>query len=117
MALMLGERGADVVASVIQGSLMSAVNISECCARGVERGASAEDLLSILQEYEVQVVGFDLTQALETARLREATRAAGAGIGDRACLALGRLNRATVYTADGRLAARHGTEIDVRMIR
>jgi ribonuclease VapC len=117
MALMLAEPGADVVADVIQGSLMSAVNVSECCARGVERGASPDEVLSILRDYDVQVVSFDLRHALEAARLRDPTRNAGAGIGDRACLALARLSLAPVYTADSRLATRHGTEIDVRMIR
>lgn len=96
---------------------MSTVNVSECCARGVERGATPDAVLSIIRNYDVQVVSFDLRHALEAARLREPTRDVGAGIGDRACLALARLSLASVCTADSRLATRHGTEIDVRMIR
>lgn len=119
MALMLDEPGANVVAEVIRGSLMSAVNLSECCARGVERGASAEEVLAIVRDYEIQVVSFDVAQALEAARLREATRGAGAGagIGDRPCLALARLRDASVYTADRRMAACRGIGVDVWMIR
>lgn len=117
MALMLAEPGAELVASVIRGSLMSAVNVSECCSRGVERGASAQDVLRIIRAYEVRVVDFDLRQAMEAARLRESTRKAGAGIGDRACLALASLQGLPVYTADSRLASLHATDIDVRMIR
>jgi ribonuclease VapC len=105
MALMLDEPGADAVAEIIRGSLMSAVNASECCARGVERGASADAVLSIIRDYEVRIVAFDLDQALEAARLREPTRSAGAGIRDRACVALARLRSAALYTGDRRLAA------------
>jgi PIN domain nuclease of toxin-antitoxin system len=118
MALMLAESGAEQVSAVIRGSLMSAVNVSESCARGVERGASAEDVLTILHEYEVRIVAFDLRQALEAARLREPTRSAGAGIGDRACLALGRTHEATIYTGDRRLATvADRTGLDIRLIR
>ena len=118
MALMLAEPGAEMVATVIRGSLMSAINVSECCARGVERGSSAEAVLAILEEYEVTIVPFDLDQALEAARLREPTRFAGGGIGARACLALGASNAATIYTGDRRLASVSGIDnLDVRLIR
>ncbi len=117
MALMLAEPGADKVAEIIRGSLISAVNVSECCSRGVERGATVEAVLKIVRQYEVRIVSFDLEHALEAARLREPTRAAGAGIGDRACLALARLNNARLYTADRKLATRHGTDVDVHLIR
>jgi PIN domain nuclease of toxin-antitoxin system len=118
MALMLGERGADIVAAVIRGSLMSAINVSECCSRGVERGASVEAVLSILRRYEIQVVPFDLDLALEAARLREATRPAGAGVGDRACLALARRRGLPLYTADQRLSSvANAIDVDVRQIR
>ena len=104
MALMLGEPGADIVIDAVRGSLMSAVNVSECCARGVERGAKAQDVLSIIQGFDVQVVPFDLVHALETAELRESTRSLGASLGDRACMALGRRHGLAILTGDRRLA-------------
>jgi PIN domain nuclease of toxin-antitoxin system len=118
MALMLNEPGADVVLAAVRRSLMSAVNVSECCARGVERGAKAEDVLSIIQSFEIQVVPFDLIHALEAAELREPTRAIGASLGDRACLALGRRHGLNVLTGDRRLAGADPTlGIDIRLIR
>lgn len=118
MALMLGETGADIVAGIVRGSRMSTVNVTECCARGVERGASAEAVLGIIGSYEITVVPFDLPMALEAARLREPTRAQGASIGDRACLALGLLHRLPVYTSDRRLAEIDpALDIDIRLIR
>ncbi len=78
IALMLGETGADVVMQVIRCSRMSAVNVSEFFSRGVERCASPDAVLAILKTYEIVIVPFDLTIALEAARLREPTRSQGA---------------------------------------
>lgn len=118
MALMLDERGADIVANVVRGSLISVVNVSESCSRGVERGARVEDILGIIRGYEVEIVAFGLEQALETASLREPTRHAGSSLGDRACLALARLRTASLYTADTRMGSLAGhLGIDIRLIR
>jgi PIN domain nuclease of toxin-antitoxin system len=118
MALMLGEIGADLVMRNIQASMMSAINVSECCARGVERGATADDVLAILRSYEIEIVPFDLSAALLTAELREPTRAFGASIGDRACLALGRSRKRMIYTSDRRMAAAgESLHLDILLIR
>ncbi len=118
MALMLGEPGADVVMQIIRGSRMSAVNISECCSRGVERGARPADVMTILDAYEIDIVAFDLPFAIEAARLREPTRKQGASLGDRACLALASTLGLPVYTGDRRLAnIDPALGIDVRLIR
>ncbi len=118
MALMLGETGGDVVMQVIRGSRMSAVNVSECCSRGVERGARPDDVLAILKTYEIEIVAFDLSFALEAARLRESTRKQGASLGDRACLSLALAMRLPVYTSDRRLAdVDPALDIDVHLIR
>lgn len=118
MALMLAEEGADVVMSIVRHGAMSAVNVSECCARGVERGASAEAVLTILRDYEIEIVPFDLPAAIRAAELREPTRGIGASLGDRALLSLGLMRRAPVYTADRRLGEIDpALGIDVRLIR
>jgi PIN domain nuclease of toxin-antitoxin system len=118
MALMLGEPGADIVMQVIRGSGMSAVNVSECCSRGAERGASPDDVLTILNTYEIEIVAFDLRFALEAARLREPTRRQGASLGDRACLSLALDRRVPLYTSDRRLAdIDPALGIDIRLIR
>lgn len=86
--------------------------------RGASNAALRQDVLSIVRDFEVHIIAFDLPQALEAARLRDATRAAGAGIGDRACLALGKLRGAPVYTGDRRLAlVSDAVGSDVRLIR
>lgn len=118
MALMLGEPGAEQVMAMIRRSLMSTVNVSECCARGVERGASADAVLAIIRGYEVRVEPFDLEDALAAAQLRAPTRAVGASLGDRACLALARRYALPVMTSDRRLAEIDSAlGIDIRLIR
>lgn len=118
MAYMLEEAGTDVVAGVIRGSIMSTVNISESCARVVERGAKASDVLAIIASYEIEIVDFDLNQATEAARLREPTRHAGSSLGDRACLALASLRQTSIYTADRRMGSlKDQLGIDIRLIR
>lgn len=118
LALMLGESGGELVAGVIRGSVMSAVNASESCARAVERGATADDMLSLIRSFEVRIVPFDLDQALAAARLRVPTKSAGLGIGDRACLALAERLGGAIYTGDRRLAAAgEAIGFDIRLIR
>ncbi len=118
MALLLDEPGADVVAGVIRGGLMSTVNISECCARAVERGASASAALAMITGYEIRIVDCDLEQAVEAGRLRDPTRTTGSSLGDRMCLALAILRGGTVYTADRRMGSLDGKlGIDIRLIR
>lgn len=118
MALMLDEPGADVVMHVVRNSAMSAVNLSECLARGVERGATPEDVLAIVRSLEIRVMPFELEDALAAARLREMTRAAGIGIGDRTCMALGQRLNLPVYTADRRMAVTaEAIGLEARLIR
>ncbi|WP_375394038.1 type II toxin-antitoxin system VapC family toxin [uncultured Sphingomonas sp.] len=118
MALLLDERGADIVSGIIRGATISTVNISECCARGVERGATAEAVLAMIADYEMRIVDCDLAQAAEAARLREPTRATGSSLGDRMCLALARLRSGTIYTADRRMGSLDGKlGLDIRLIR
>ncbi len=118
MALLLDEPGADIVAGIIRGASISTVNISECCARGVERGATADAVLAMIADYEIYIIDCDLAQATEAARLREPTRTAGLSLGDRMCLALARLRGGTIYTADRRMGSLDGKlGIDIRLIR
>lgn len=53
----------------------------------------------------VSVAPFDAAQALEAARLRSFTRPVGLSLGDRACLALGRVAGLEILTAEASWAA------------
>jgi PIN domain nuclease of toxin-antitoxin system len=64
----------------------------------------------------VTVEPFTTADAIEAARLRPLTRAAGLSLGDRACLALARRQRAVALTADSAWATLP-LDVDVRPIR
>lgn len=116
LAVLLGEEGAEKVIPVMRGSMMSAVNASECFSRAVDRGASAAAVVAMLRDFEMEVVPFGLDEAAAAADLRPRTRAVGASLGDRACLALSIARDVPVYTGDRRLADLD-LGIDIRLIR
>lgn len=116
LAVLLDEKGAEVVIPIMRGSAMSAVNASESFQRAADKGHPAQRVLALLQSLEIEVVPFNLDHAIATADLRPATKSAGASLGDRACLALATERRATVYTGDRRLAG-VDTGLDLRLIR
>ena len=82
LALLHAEAGADAVAAVLPGALISTVNLAEVVAKLIERGA-----------------------------LRPTTRAAGLSLGDRAGLALARSRGLAAMTADGAWSRAKGAEV------
>lgn len=117
LAVLLDEPGADEVIPHLRGSVMSAINVSECCSRGQEQGASIDDILRSLGALEIDVVAFDLLAARAAAELRSPTRKAGLSLGDRACLALGRSRSLPILTGDRRMAATgQALGLDIRLI-
>lgn len=116
LALLQGEAGADVVAGILAGAALSAVNLSESAAKLEERGVPAGVAREVLLGLDLDIVPFDTELALLAAGLRERTRHHGLSLADRACLALARQRGEPVYTAD-RAWARLDLDIEVRLIR
>ncbi len=100
LALINKEAGWKRVMEVLPESVMSAVNLSESAAALHMLGMPKEEITSILSELITQVAVFDEEQALMAAELRSCTRAQGISLGDRACLALCKIQKLTVITAD-----------------
>ena len=118
LALLLDEPGGETVLPVLRASTMSAVNLSESCSRGVERGATIAAVLASIRRFEIAVVPFDLAQAEAAAELRAPTKHVGASLGDRACLALAQMRGMPIYTGDRRMGSLQGQlGIDIRLIR
>ena len=92
--------------------LISAVNYAEVHARLAARGFDRQAAQASLALFDLDVVDFTAEQALASAELRPATRAAGLSLGDRACLALARSRKATALTAD---RAWNRTELDIEI--
>lgn len=100
LALMLDEPGAERVADVLPGALMSAANYAEVLTKLGERGFPMDQAREAVIGLGVEIVDLDADQALVAASLRPVTRQAGLSLGDRICLALGSRNRSLVLTAD-----------------
>lgn len=118
LALLLDEPGGETVLPILRASTMSAVNVSESCSRGVERGATITAVFDAIRRFEISVVPFDNAQAKVAAELRPPTKHVGSSLGDRACLALARLRGLPIYTADRRMGLLQSQlGIDIRLIR
>lgn len=100
LAVILNEPGSQNVASILEGSLLSTVNLAEVHARLLQRGASADHAWNRISSFQCEICFFTDEQARLAAELISATRPYGLSLGDRACLALAIQRKATVYTTD-----------------
>ncbi len=95
------ERAARALA---MGAAVSAVNWAETLSKLADVNQVPEDSVSEFERRGVfltlAIHPFDADAALDIARLRPSTRAAGLSLGDRACLALARSLKLPVLTAD-----------------
>jgi ribonuclease VapC len=101
LCLLHDERGADRVSQALSRSVISAVNLSEAIAKLADAGLSPRRILAALEALRLTVVPFDEEQARLAGLLRPKTRRLGLSFGDRACLAVGQIRKATVLTCDG----------------
>jgi len=116
LAWMHDEHGAERVAAVLDGALVSAVNWSEVVQKLLQRGADTESLLEDITELGVLVEPFTAAQADASARLWASTRNAGLSLGDRACLSLAAARALPALTADQAWAAL-ALDVQVDLIR
>jgi ribonuclease VapC len=114
LALLQEEPGADEVEGVLDGALMSCVNLSEVLQKAEQHGVDTEGLEYDLEALGIEFRDFDVPAARPAADLWSDRNELS--LGDRACLALAKSTDATAITADGRWVTA-GTDVDVRMIR
>ena len=100
LCLLKGESGADRVIEALPRSMISAVNLSEVYAKLADAGGSEERIAQAVGVLHLKVEPFDGQQAKIAGMLRPATKALGLSFGDRACLAMARINAATALTTD-----------------
>jgi PIN domain nuclease of toxin-antitoxin system len=100
LAVFFNEPGAEIVLPVLQGALLSTVNLAEVHTRMLDSGASLQQAWNWITRLQCEVCFFTDAHARVAAELRPATRPYGLSLGDRACLALAIDRKATVYTTD-----------------
>lgn len=100
LALLNGERGADVVAEALPEGVISAVNLSEVVAKLCDTGMPEDVIRRIIQPLGLEIGPFDEEQAYQAGLLSAATHGAGISLGDRACLSLAQRLGVVALTAD-----------------
>ena len=114
LALLQEEQGADEVERLLDGSLMSCVNLSEVLQKAEQHGVDTEGLEVDLEALGVEFRDFDISSARPTAEAW--TRGSGLSLGDRACLALAGHLGGTAVTTDARWAGA-GLDVNLRVLR
>jgi PIN domain nuclease of toxin-antitoxin system len=100
LALLNQEPGSEAVSNALPGAAISAVNLTEVVAKLVEARMPIAVVRAIIEPLDLDVHSFDVEMAYASGALRAATKKLGLSLGDRACLALGRLMSRPVLTTD-----------------
>jgi ribonuclease VapC len=119
LALLHDEPGSTALSGhpeLLANAAISAVNVAEAHGKLVSRGVPPDDAWEAVTAVAREIVVFDKEQAQIAGRLLLQTRSIGLSLGDRACLALGIVLKAPVYTAD-RAWKRLSLGIPIRVIR
>ncbi|HEX8513773.1 MAG TPA: PIN domain-containing protein [Allosphingosinicella sp.] len=117
LALLLEEAGAEQVEAMLDGCLISVVNVAEVAAT-LARHFSVEEVKSILADSGPVPVAADEEMAIDAGLLRPVTDVAGLSLADRFCLALGRRLGVPVVTADKAWArVAESAAVEVLLIR
>ncbi len=100
LAVIFGESGSEFVRPLLDNSLVSTVNFAEVCTKLAENAILSSQSVDDLQKLGLEIIDFDLEQAVKAAELRPLTKHLGLTLGDRSCLALAILRDTTAVTAD-----------------
>lgn len=114
LALLHEEPGAGEVEQLLDGALMSSINLSEVIQKAEQRGIVTEGLEYDLEALGIEFHAFDMATARPTAELW--SKGSGLSLGDRACIALAKAEGLPAVTADRRWA-RAELPVDVRFVR
>ena len=114
LALLAEEPGADEVEVLLDGAVMSAVNLSEVLQKSEQHGIDTEGLEFDLEALGLELSQFDVPQARAAAEIWARAPRAGLSPGDRACLALADTIGGTAVTTDRRWSGpKHGVRVRV----
>lgn len=114
LALLQEEPGADEVERVMDGALMSCVNLAEVLQKAEQHGVGTEGLEFDLEALGIEFRDFDVAMARPTAEAW--LPGTGLSLGDRACLALAQRVAGTALTTDARWSLA-GLDVALRVTR
>lgn len=100
LAFINQEQGAEIVEQYLPNAIMSSINIAEVVAVLSSIDMPEDVINNIIQDLDIEVINFDLKQAMSTGFLRKTTKSAGLSFGDRACINLASVKNLPAVTAD-----------------
>lgn len=116
LAVLFEEPGGASVSDLLNGGLLSAVNLAEILTKLKQGGWETDFAWGRVLNMGFEVCPYDAEQARLTSVLIDQTRSFGLSLGDRACLALAIDRKATVYTTD-RIWKKLDLGIEIEVIR
>lgn len=116
LALLQHEPGHEEVSKYLAYSLMSTVNVSEVAAILNNVGIPESELKNMISSLIAEIIPFDKEQAFLAAEIKKETKIYGLSLGDRACLALGKINNLPILSAD-KVWAKLDMGIKIHIIR
>lgn len=118
LALLLDEPGAERVKAVIDGALMSVVNLAEVISHYAKLGSSRAEIETMLHPLPVALEPIDVDLSYLAGMLRPITLPRGLSLGDRYCLALAKRRGVAALTAERRWSeVASAAGVDVELIR
>ncbi|MDD5393975.1 MAG: type II toxin-antitoxin system VapC family toxin [Thiothrix sp.] len=118
LAYLLDETGAEAVAPILEAGegIVSSVNYAEVVSKLTDYQMPLAAIQMALDDLDLDIITFDVQQAVVTGELRAVSKPFGLSLGDRACLALSYVLQLPVLTADHNWTLVPGSG-DVRVIR
>lgn len=100
LAVLLGEPGQGEALRLMDGAMISSVNVAEVVTKCVELRFSEHVAIEYIEASSLTVVGFNYELAIAAGLLQRRAPKGVLSLGDRACLALALRENATAVTAD-----------------
>lgn len=117
IALLKGEPGANLVQSLLQEAVISAVNMQEVAKRMIEAGASQNEARETISKLKLEILAHEAEDAYMAASLISHTKKFGRGLGDRSCMALAIRLGVPALTTDREWTGIEAPGLEVRLIR
>ena len=116
LAVINEEPGGEIVTDALSGAAISAVNYAEVISKLIDYDLTENEVQEAADSLGIRVIPFDSEAALVSGLMRATTRHKGLSLGDRACLAQGRISGEPVLTTDG---AWNGLDlgVEIRVVR
>lgn len=100
LALLQNEAGATIVVRTLPTALISAANLSEVIAKLVQKGVPEKQATGAVRAFDLQVLPVNEAVAIAAGELAKEGKSLGLSLGDRICLATGRIENLPILTTD-----------------